>query len=746
MASPFSIFRRNRKAMLAVLTILTMFGFVFIPIIIEAVGLKGGSGDTETRAVVRTARYGELTNRDIAVMLSNGATLRNIVREIGFAVRLAGGEGRAVQRTLNRLGLVSEDAAVHTWLLAHYAQEMGLVVSDAAINSFIAQLTENKVTYNQLKSLINTKEHRWSDAHFFRVLRDELLAIRAYNLFSTVEMAQTPAQRWNQFCMFQRQAVVEVVPLPVSRYAAEIADPDDAALRKFFEENKDKPAQPDSPEPGLKEPQRFKLRYLKVDFEKFAAEAVSDQEVLEQYEKERAKYDKLDKPAGGGEQGTGKQGAGKQGTGDREQGTEKPKPDEAKPEEKKPDEKKPDEPKPEGNESSAVEGDAMSPFVAMLAKEPKPEGAGEGNQGTGNREPGSEAPKPVESKPDEPKPGEKKPEEKKPDEPKPEEKKPDEAKPDEKKPDASKPAGPSETTKRRIRNELATKKLDGLFDQVTGALARQRSASKSSAEKEPPLDIADFAAKNHMALIDTDTLTRWDVRRVELAQALTDEFVPVETSLMPGKPPLVPTRAMDLRHRYLFWKTEEKRERTPVWDGVGVRERTVARWKEVQARDRARAAAEALAQEARTAGKPLKESLGGRPGIEVLDPAPFTWMTRGSVSPLLSQAPFEINNVDGVFAPGMDFMQAVFELEPGGVAAAMNQPKTLACVVRLIKFQPADESELLWGRFQTTAPGTYAFELGQLDNQAIRASWFEMVERKAGYKTERKLDSGSQRE
>jgi hypothetical protein len=203
---------------------------------------------------------------------------------------------------------------------------------------------------------------------------------------------------------------------------------------------------------------------------------------------------------------------------------------------------------------------------------------------------------------------------------------------------------------------------------------------------------------------------------------------------------------MDLRHRYLFWKTEEKRERTPVWDGVGVRERTVARWKEVQARDRARAAAEALAQEARTAGKPLKESLGGRPGIEVLDPAPFTWMTRGSVSPLLSQAPFEINNVDGVFAPGMDFMQAVFELEPGGVAAAMNQPKTLACVVRLIKFQPADESELLWGRFQTTAPGTYAFELGQLDNQALRASWMEMVERKAGYKTERKLDSGSQRE
>ena len=34
MASPFSIFRKNQKVMIAVLTILAMFGFVFLPTVI----------------------------------------------------------------------------------------------------------------------------------------------------------------------------------------------------------------------------------------------------------------------------------------------------------------------------------------------------------------------------------------------------------------------------------------------------------------------------------------------------------------------------------------------------------------------------------------------------------------------------------------------------------------------------------------------------------------------------------------
>ena len=35
MASPFSIFRKNQKVMLAVLTLLAMFAFVFLPIVLQ---------------------------------------------------------------------------------------------------------------------------------------------------------------------------------------------------------------------------------------------------------------------------------------------------------------------------------------------------------------------------------------------------------------------------------------------------------------------------------------------------------------------------------------------------------------------------------------------------------------------------------------------------------------------------------------------------------------------------------------
>ena len=46
MSSPFSIFRKNQKVMLAVLTILAMFGFILLPTILQ---LMGGAGRSPTR-------------------------------------------------------------------------------------------------------------------------------------------------------------------------------------------------------------------------------------------------------------------------------------------------------------------------------------------------------------------------------------------------------------------------------------------------------------------------------------------------------------------------------------------------------------------------------------------------------------------------------------------------------------------------------------------------------------------------
>lgn len=42
-------------------------------------------------------------------------------------------------------------------------------------------------------------------------------------------------------------------------------------------------------------------------------------------------------------------------------------------------------------------------------------------------------------------------------------------------------------------------------------------------------------------------------------------------------------------------------------------------------------------------------------------------------------------------SPGPEFMRAVFSLSPGAVGEAMNEPQTIAYVVRLESLDPTDE-------------------------------------------------------
>ena len=44
--------------------------------------------------------------------------------------------------------------------------------------------------------------------------------------------------------------------------------------------------------------------------------------------------------------------------------------------------------------------------------------------------------------------------------------------------------------------------------------------------------------------------------------------------------------------------------------------------------------------------------------------------------------------------PGTEFMQAIFDMSPGDVGVEMNQPRTIAIVIRLVDFIPSSEQEL----------------------------------------------------
>jgi len=101
MASPFAVFRRHRKAFIAGLTILTMFGFVFIPMILENMGIRSAKDPV----VVRTDKFGKLTAREVNVMQTQRDRVLAILQEA--ALITVGGNADAIRGIRARLQQVS---------------------------------------------------------------------------------------------------------------------------------------------------------------------------------------------------------------------------------------------------------------------------------------------------------------------------------------------------------------------------------------------------------------------------------------------------------------------------------------------------------------------------------------------------------------------------------------------------------------------------------------------------------------
>ena len=188
-------------------------------------------------------------------------------------------------------------------------------------------------------------------------------------------------------------------------------------------------------------------------------------------------------------------------------------------------------------------------------------------------------------------------------------------------------------------------------------------------------------------------------------------------------------------NQYLFWIVGEEEERIPEFTDEGVRERVLDTWRMIQARKPAREEAARLTEQAEKAGKSLKDEFGGKPGYEVLEPQPFSWLTRGPIPSMTSQQPPRISRVEGVEIPGRDFMKAVFALNPGEFGVAMNNPETVVYAVEMVELQPS--ARALWELFRLDDFGKYA-DAALGDQRERISAWRTSLEQEAGLKWERK--------
>jgi len=646
MAGSFDIFRKYQRSLLVAVAILAMLAFFVLPPFLQMGGDTAGGDPVAARWSGGEIREGQL-ERSVA--------MRSVVNR--FLVEAAAAAGRDPSRL--PLFPEAEEAVVRTVLVNEEARRNGLVVSDSAINDFLAQWTNNLVRPEQLAEIIGSLRlgpTGVSQHDLFEALRAELTARNMLFMFQTGFSGDPPGWRWDYYKRLEQKAGVEVVPVPVESVAADVPAPSDATLRAFFDKYKDDLPDPRSAAPGFRRPRRAKYEYFTAKREAFEAEAakeVTDAEIAAFYEKNKA-------------------------TMFRAAAESKTPPAEATPKADAPatDTSKPAEPAKDAKPADDEQGSSgqRTKVQAVAFRQPA---AAEAAKPAADTEPAADAKSDAAAKPA--------------------------ASEEEPTSETALDFEPLEAVKDKIREQLArekaTARIDAVFSAIAGDIGRYaedlalwKARGTGTAAPAPP-DIDLIAKKQGLEAGRSELVTAEQALGAGgIGQSF--EFVPDQGSRFgirqqnwldsifgQNTMPLRPVTSRDVAgNRYLSWKTEDEAEYTPTFDAA--RDDVEFAWRIVEGRDLAKKKAEELAARARAENASFEALLGGATNVKATKVAPFTWLTVGaSGQPTLSQP-------EGVQMPGEEFMTAVFGLEPGQAGVAFNEPRTVCYAIRLDSLDP----------------------------------------------------------
>ena len=772
MASPFTIFRKYQKILIATLGMMAMIAFVFFGS--QSLMDSLFSGTAKDPVVVTTTQYGDITRIHLRnlrgerrVLLSFleqiTSRLRSVMLRTQEAASAAGAEVDAtddadlrekkqrdvdqLQRQAGRVYMLlqqlqrerrynTDQAVVDTWLYANRAEELGHTVSNDSINTYISQLTGSLIEKSTLQEIF--RDIRVSSFQMFDILRKELLARQLRTMFIYSLDGITPAQRWDYFQRFKRNAIIDVVPIQVADYVGETPEPNEETLLAFFKEYRDNYPPPTTPDPGFRKFPRIAVEYFTADLDKLAGE-ISDDEIKERYLKDKEKYDELFRPPA--EETTPEEGDATDATDGADNATDgadnatdgaddattgQPEDGDASPdgtEEDAGDSGEVSPPMPENEQPEETSSTVTdSPFrVASYQEDPATEDVAEpppiappalaGDtaagadatpaEGTGGNEP-PEAAAPVVDDPDQQPPAE------------------------------TPRRTPTEfemltgNVGQSIRQELATetiiKNFDALKKQIKayrGELLRYEPR-KGAAPK--PLDLKRLAEERDLTFTRTKLMTASEISKTPLGGSRVGSTPFTQHAFSGGQYEVNSSQASG--KMYLFWKVDEtklrpdepeKGDKADHWHGIlefadsGVRKEVLRQWKMVQARDIALKAAEELAKKVRDKDT-MKAAFSEQPDLIVIRTSPFTWMTLDyeamqrvmiRLGRLVATSTFtrSIGNADpegpGIDNLGQPFMRKVFSMSEGEVGTAMNYSNEIVYLIRVENFDFRNRMDIL---------------------------------------------------
>ena len=677
----------------------------------------------------------------------------------------------------------NDETIIQKMLLAAKAESLGVKVDDAAVKAFLNQLSDGELSENDLGVVYNkTIAGRMTQQHLMDQLQRELLAQQMLMMTRAGLFVVPPHEAWSYHNRMRRRVQTEMVALKVDSFKDKVSKiPTDAEIKMLYDEGKNRFPNPYSPEPAFKRRHKLAFEYVRAESGKLQEEeaakikeTITDEEIEKHYADNKERYRVIEVPDSepaappadstpeatpeGSEkpapEATPKVDATPEPPAKAEPAQEKPAPSEPAPSVPAPSSPEPAAAPPIGDQADAseeangdelevTEAEAAVPNAAAVppaGTEPSTEPAPAAAAAAKTTEPASEEkPAPAAAEAAAPASEPSAPATETPPVPA------VEAPAAENKPEEPKYKPLDDKLRAEIRDEMATdrsrqpaqERLNKALDEIKaeievyGRQVRRIDVAKSGA-KPQPVDYEKMATERGFTAgkIDaTDALgiekyelgkayemafTSWPPQRVSFAQkAFLDSSQPFRTQRI---------KSAELDVEFLYWNVAEEAAYVPELKDI--RDEVIDAWKRREALVIAKAEAEKLAKEA-SADKALGESLSAHDGLDIIQPAPFSWMSTGT-TPFGGAGAPTLSQVDGVEAAGNEFMKSVFSLKNGEVGVAIDQPEAMVYVVRIAAETPSDE--MLKEQFLASGITPEMSQIAFVEIEDVWQDWYKDLE------------------
>ena len=316
MSSPFTIFRKHQKLLLAVFGVMLMVVFTVGYSLSQIAGEGGGGGENP---VVVQWNGDQLTRDNLESLRTLRAYLAGFLqiqrqeavqkgayaeeRQQQIQAMMAGDFSQRLPfEPIFRQGDATNEGTVRALLLANRARQHGFVVSDYQVWKYLDGLVDKRTSRKELAGIIKQRGYSLGDA--FDALRGQMLAFEFLEQFNRAASVVPPAQQFEYYKRFNREVTIEALAIPVDRFLDKVANPPDSGLEAYFEKHKLTLPQSDfvagveltSPDPAFKLPDRVAIEYVRGNGQTFidaVADDVTEEEIAAYYEENKLRDEEL---------------------------------------------------------------------------------------------------------------------------------------------------------------------------------------------------------------------------------------------------------------------------------------------------------------------------------------------------------------------------------------------------------------------------------------------------------------------